>query len=227
MPDPYAAPVSECLRLAPLKGPALVPVVPPLPDFEQVLGIMAGHGDPGAGLTAAAPPAAVPGSASPVDDLASPDVPNLLVRVFLQSCRHTVLQGDGVNSDALGRVVMTWSGNRADDVFFRDEFEIAAPGEELNYPAVHGIYRAIVFDGCLSSDAFPIAVSAVIDIAPGIQLGAFSASDDDTIRPGGRWAFEFDVRANRDEGASQSEFRFRGAIDAICTSLADSDPFAG
>jgi hypothetical protein len=148
------------------------------------------------------------------------------VRVFLHSCTNTTVTGDGVNMTDFARVVMNWFIENADDEFPEGQTgaNLPPPGESMNYPTVHGIYRAIRIDGCLSSEFIPIGLSAFIDTAPGIELGNFSGFEPDTIRRGGVWAFEFDILASRDEGANESNFRFRGMIDATCTHSASSAP---
>lgn len=213
--------------LTPLTGPPLVPLVPPLPSMEEVLQFLARRAEAAPELRLGGIPAGGtrPGPAdSPTDDLASAELPNLLIRVVLQSCTNTTVKGDGVNKSLQSRVSMSWFVEQADDVFSQDDQNIPQPDEELNYSVVHGMYRAIAFDGCTSNEVVPIGLNAFIDIEPGTKVGSFSAFDPETIRPGGRWTFNFTIRASKDEGDHQSDFRFHGMIDATCTNSKVSAP---
>lgn len=213
--------------LAPLTGPPLVPLVPPLPSLEEVLEfVRRGGSAPGQLLGNTPARGTRPPPIPPTDNLASAELPNLLIRVLLQSSRHTTVQGDGVNDSVQGRVVMNWFVDGADDHWDAAKQPIPQPGEVMNLDQINGVYRAVLFDGCLSSAFIPIGLSAVIDIAPGIEIGSFSGFEPEMIRRGGQWAFEFTIRASKDDGAHQSDLRFQGMIDATCTNSRIANPFA-
>jgi hypothetical protein len=177
------------------------------------------------GRAGASIPGIVVGGVDSINDFKAPGLDNLYVGLHIQSVENEVVAGAGVTDECWA----VWESHSTAASVEKGGpvwWPLPPPGQMFNSFGPHStIYAGLIDNGCGNTPSFPIEHLCRVgewQIGQGsdsfVEIGAFHGVDSSTIQPTGYWTFAYTVRAKGTNG-SVSDFKFRGNVPAICSSL--------
>lgn len=172
-------------------------------------------------------PGVVVAGVGSIDDFKAPgseNLENLYVGLYAQSVENEVVSGGGV-TDQCWVIFNSHSTLATVEKGGPFWWPLPSPGELSHFDYHNVIYQGLINDGCENTPSFPIehycrvgVWQAGQDMSDFVESGTFHGVDNSTIQPTGYWTFAYTVRARGTNGGV-SDFKFRGIVSAICSSL--------